>query len=85
MGLDLEPDARAVAVHPLGVEAVQARSVRLLPLREPAPIPAGEFVEVGFAFTGTGALANSRDRDPMSKNVGGASDRSVGGAAGVPV
>jgi hypothetical protein len=40
----------------------------------------GEFVQVGFAFTGTGAMANARDRDPMTKDVGGASDRSIGGA-----
>jgi hypothetical protein len=45
----------------------------------------GEFVQVGFAFTGTGALANNRDRDPLSKDVGGASDRSVGGAATLAV
>ena len=45
----------------------------------------GEFTQVGFAFTGTGALANNRDRDPMSKDVGGASDRSVGGAATLAV
>lgn len=40
----------------------------------------GEFVSVGFAFTGTGAMANARDRDPMTKDIGGASDRSFGGA-----
>jgi hypothetical protein len=45
----------------------------------------GEFTQVGFAFTGTGALANNRDRDPMTKDVGGASDRSVGGAATLAV
>jgi hypothetical protein len=44
-----------------------------------------EFTQVGFAFTGTGAMANSRDRDPTSKDVGGASDRSVGGAATLAV
>ncbi len=45
----------------------------------------GEFVQVGFAFTGTGMLSNNRDRDPASKDVGGASDRSVGGAATLAV
>lgn len=45
----------------------------------------GEFVQVGFAFTGTGALANNRDRDPQTKDVGGASDRSIGGAATLAV
>lgn len=45
----------------------------------------GEFTQVGFAFTGTGMLANNRDRDATSKDVGGASDRSVGGAATLAV
>jgi len=45
----------------------------------------GEFAQVGFAFTGTGMLSNNRDRDPASKDVGGASDRSVGGAATLAV
>ncbi len=45
----------------------------------------GELTQVGFAFTGTGMLANNRDRDATSKDVGGASDRSVGGAATLAV
>ena len=45
----------------------------------------GEFIQVGFAFTGTGELANNRDRDPQTKDVGGASDRSYGGAATLAV
>lgn len=45
----------------------------------------GEFTQVGFAFTGTGMLANNRDRDATTKDVGGASDRSIGGAATLAV
>ena len=45
----------------------------------------GEFTQVGFAFTGTGMLANGRDRDTATKDVGGASDRSIGGAATLAV
>lgn len=42
---------------------------------------AGEFSQFGFAFVGNGAMSNSRDNDPTSKDVGGAADRSIGGAA----
>ena len=45
----------------------------------------GEITQIGFAFTGNGALANNRDGDPSSKDVGGAADRYVGGAATIAV
>lgn len=44
-----------------------------------------EFQQVGFAFTGTGDMARNRDNDPDTKDVGGASDRSVGGSATLAV
>ncbi len=44
-----------------------------------------EFQQVGFAFTGTGDMARNRDLDPATKDVGGASDRSVGGSATLAV
>ena len=46
---------------------------------------AGEFQQVGFAFTGTGDLARNRDMDPDTKDVGGMSDRSIGGSATLAV
>ena len=45
----------------------------------------GELAQVGYTFTGVGTLANSRDNDPMTKDVGGATDRSIGGAATLAV
>ncbi len=45
----------------------------------------GEFQQVGFSFTGTGDLARNRDLDPATKDVGGASDRSIGGSATLAV
>jgi hypothetical protein len=42
---------------------------------------AAEAAQVGFAFTGSGAMANNRDGDPTSVDVGGASDRYIGAAA----
>jgi hypothetical protein len=41
----------------------------------------GEFSQFGFAFVGNGAMTNSRDNDPETKDIGGAADRSIGGAA----
>lgn len=39
-----------------------------------------EFTQIGFDFQGTGGeLANSRDNDPTTPDVGGATDRSLGG------
>jgi hypothetical protein len=40
----------------------------------------GEATQMGFAFTGTGQMANNRDGDPTTKDVGGAADRYLGGA-----
>jgi hypothetical protein len=41
----------------------------------------GEFVQFGYTFVGTGGmLTNNRDMDPTTKDIGGAEDRSVGGA-----
>jgi len=41
----------------------------------------GEFGLYGFAFTGNGAMANGRDGDPTTPDVGGAADQYIGGAA----
>jgi hypothetical protein len=46
---------------------------------------AGEFVQIGFAFTGVGALSNNLDGDPGTKDVGGLADRSIGGTATLAV
>jgi hypothetical protein len=46
----------------------------------------GEFEQVGYAFVGAGGeQANSRDDDPTDRDVGGAADRSFGGAATLAV
>ena len=45
----------------------------------------GEFSQIGFAFTGTGDQARNRDMDPATKDVGGATDRSIGGSATLAV
>ena len=42
---------------------------------------AAEVAQLGFAFTGTGMMTNNRDGDPTTKDVGGAADRYIGGAA----
>jgi hypothetical protein len=39
----------------------------------------GELTQLGFNFTGNGQMANNRDGDPMTIDVGGAADRYVGG------
>ena len=41
----------------------------------------GDFGLYGFVFTGNGQMANARDGDPSTPDVGGASDRYIGGAA----
>lgn len=46
---------------------------------------AGDLAFLGYAFKGTGALANSRDQDATTKDVGGAADRYMGGALTVAV
>ncbi len=40
---------------------------------------AAEISHVGFTFTGDGVMANGRDGDPSTRDVGGASDRTIGG------
>ena len=40
----------------------------------------GEFVQIGFDFTGNGELSNNRDLEPATQDVGGAADRAIGGA-----
>ena len=39
---------------------------------------AGSFTQIGFAFVGNGEETNNRDLDPMTQDVGGASDRYIG-------
>jgi hypothetical protein len=39
----------------------------------------GELTQLGFNFTGNGQMANNRDGDPTTIDVGGAADRYVGG------
>ena len=42
----------------------------------------GELVQIGYSFVGTGgAMVNSRDGNPSTKDIGGATDRSIGGTA----
>ena len=45
----------------------------------------GELAQIGYAFTGNGAMANNRDGDPTTKDVGGAADRYIGGVATIAV
>jgi len=45
----------------------------------------GEVSQVGYSFTGKGTLANNRDMDPTTIDIGGAADRSFGGAATLAV
>lgn len=45
----------------------------------------GEFSQVGYTFNGVGELAKDRDNDPSSVDVGGATDRSIGGSATLAV
>jgi hypothetical protein len=45
----------------------------------------GEFVQIGYAFEGVGALSNGLDGDPSQPDVGGLADRSIGGAATLAV
>ncbi|HLL22868.1 MAG TPA: hypothetical protein VK427_12090 [Kofleriaceae bacterium] len=41
-----------------------------------------EYTQIGFTFEGKGGmLTNSRDNDPTTKDIGGATDRSIGGLA----
>jgi hypothetical protein len=45
----------------------------------------GEFTQIGFTFVGNGFRTTSLDGDPDSKDIGGALDRSIGGAATLAV
>lgn len=45
----------------------------------------GEVTQVGFSFTGKGELSVNRDGDPTTKDIGGATDRAIGGAATIGV
>ena len=45
----------------------------------------GEFAQFGFAFVGNGFRTTSLDGDPDTKDIGGALDRSIGGAATLAV
>jgi hypothetical protein len=46
----------------------------------------GQFTQIGFTFISPGGmLANNRDNDPTSLDVGGAADRTIGGAATLAV
>ncbi len=40
----------------------------------------GEATQLGYAFAGNGDMSNNRDGNPMTKDVGGASDRYIGGS-----
>ncbi len=45
----------------------------------------GEFAQVGFTFVGNGFRTTSLDGDPDTKDIGGALDRSIGGAVTLAV
>lgn len=40
----------------------------------------GEATQMGYAFQGNGEMSNNRDGNPMTKDIGGASDRYIGGS-----
>jgi hypothetical protein len=44
-----------------------------------------EFEQYGFSFVGNGQDTNNRDGDPSSKDIGGMTDRSIGGSATLAV
>lgn len=41
---------------------------------------AGEFTQLGYTFTGNGALSRNQDMDDSQQDVGGLADRSIGGS-----
>jgi hypothetical protein len=45
----------------------------------------GEATQIGYAFTGNGAMSNGRDMDPSTKDIGGAADRFLGAAATIAI
>jgi hypothetical protein len=46
---------------------------------------AGEYAQLGFKFSGNGEQTYNRDLDPATADVGGASDKYIGGAATLAV
>jgi hypothetical protein len=46
---------------------------------------AGEYAQLGFKFTGNGEQTYNRDLDPATADVGGASDKYIGGVATLAV
>jgi hypothetical protein len=45
----------------------------------------GEATQIGYKFTGNGAMANNRDMKPDTIDIGGASDRYIGGVGTLAV
>lgn len=45
----------------------------------------GEATQIGYKFTGNGAMTNNRDMDPGTPDIGGAADRYIGGAGTLAV
>ncbi|MEO8842129.1 MAG: hypothetical protein ABI591_25920 [Kofleriaceae bacterium] len=45
----------------------------------------GEATQIGYKFTGNGAMANNRDMEPSSIDIGGAADRYIGGVGTLAV
>jgi hypothetical protein len=45
----------------------------------------GEATQIGYKFTGNGALANNRDMEPSTIDIGGAADRYIGGVGTLAV
>ena len=45
----------------------------------------GEVTQIGYSFKGNGAMANNRDMDPSTPDIGGAADRYIGGVGTIAV
>jgi hypothetical protein len=45
----------------------------------------GEATQIGYKFTGNGAMTNDRDMEPSSPDIGGAADRYIGGVGTLAV
>ena len=45
----------------------------------------GEATQIGYKFTGNGAMANDRDMEPSTPDIGGAADRYIGGVGTLAV
>ena len=59
-----------------GLAAVEIQVTRRFVVRL-----AGEFSQIGYAFTGIGARSGNVDGDPTTKDVSGLTDRAIGGSA----